>query len=545
MCDGKFWRICAVALVSVASLWAWQATAALSTPRRAVYVVSDLHLNVGRAPPAWHALEDFRWPNAFRGLLKRISETHPQGADVVVAGDFLELWQHPTVTCTLPATPDCGCTIDDMKRIISDVVRGHAETFEHIAEFLDSPGNRFIVTPGNHDAALMIPEMWKVVTDAVPRGRERFVIAPSGTWMSDDFQVAVEHGHQQTFDVNYFPDWNRRIVTKSCDGTERIFRPWGENFVQSLYNQVEEQFPIIDNLVPDSAGVALYSKYREQQGRKAEDIARFVIFNILQTSPFQKGSLLSLTGEKKSLTDPEVAQCRACLKSELVFRAEPGVRDIVQADEERAQREKAKSGLRAALDQQVAGLDMNTARMLCERVAMRENGTLKLSGDAPECRGGELSMMITKFFDPNGTALLRERVTKLAEEAPNLSVYVFGHTHEARERMAVRLPDGTDVAAFNTGAFQRLIDETRLFQLKTEKETVLDMLARVNHDDLKSCYAVLTITYPNKFARAELRQWFMAEGEANGKFLHACSDRCSAPPANCKEPVPASRDEIK
>lgn len=540
MCASAF-RLCAAILGLLLPILAVQA----AEPRgRPAYIVSDLHLNVGRAGGAdWHPLEDFRWGNALKGLLERISSKHPDGVDFVIAGDFLELWQHPTIRCTTAQSEECGCTIEEMKSIVTDVLRGHPGVFAALGAFLERPANRVIVTPGNHDAALMVPELWALVRDAVPQGRDRFVKIESGTWISDDGAVAVEHGHQQTFDVNYFRSWPS--VTRDCQGTQRMFRPWGENFVQSLYNRVETQFPIIDNMVPDSAGVALYNKYSEAKGTKSVDVAKFVIFNILQTSLFQKLSVLSPAGDKKSLDKDDLVRCRKCFKEELVLRADPEMRDFVMRQETQSKVAGATDGsLRAALAEQVNKMDDASTRSLCERIAVRE-GQLKFppTGD-PEC-GKELSMLLTNLFDPDGTHVLRGRIESIVKLNPQVSYYIYGHSHEARDRMAVRLGDGTDMAAFNTGAFQRLIDEKRLLQLKKDKETELELLARITHKDLKACYSLVAVTYPSKLPRAELRQWYMNEEDTAGKFLRSCSARCSAPPASCKALVPEGSDEIE
>src|SRR5512139_1302145 len=81
---------------------------------RPIYVISDLHMGVGRANGRdWHPLEDFRWPRAFDGFLRQIRKDHPGGVDLVIAGDFLELWQHPTVSCEKWPDPECGCSIEE------------------------------------------------------------------------------------------------------------------------------------------------------------------------------------------------------------------------------------------------------------------------------------------------------------------------------------------------------------------------------------------------------------------------------------------------
>src|SRR5262249_1628862 len=98
-----------------------------------MYVISDLHFGVGRAGgESFHPMEDFRWPHAFDGFLRKVSADHPDGAKIVIAGDFLELWQHPTVACAKLKYTECGCTIAEMRDILRDVLDAHPGEFTSI-----------------------------------------------------------------------------------------------------------------------------------------------------------------------------------------------------------------------------------------------------------------------------------------------------------------------------------------------------------------------------------------------------------------------------
>ena len=58
--------------------------------RRALAVISDLHMAFGRADGGdWDAFEDFRWPRALEGLLQQITNWGGDHADLVIAGDML------------------------------------------------------------------------------------------------------------------------------------------------------------------------------------------------------------------------------------------------------------------------------------------------------------------------------------------------------------------------------------------------------------------------------------------------------------------------
>ena len=53
---------------------------------------------------------------------------------------------------------------------------------------------------------------------------------------------------------NRFSDWPQ-VTAPGEDGNVYLIRPWGELFVQRMFNNEEKSYPIIDNLVPESTGV--------------------------------------------------------------------------------------------------------------------------------------------------------------------------------------------------------------------------------------------------------------------------------------------------
>jgi metallophosphoesterase superfamily enzyme len=529
----------------VAMLWLGPALAAQKM--RSIYVISDLHMGVGKAKGGdWHRLEDFRWPLAFEGFLQEISKANPDGADLVIAGDFLELWQHPTVACTKLQDTECGCSIGEMKKIVGDVIAGHEPEFKAISRFLARGLNRVFVIPGNHDAALMEDEIWALVAMALPEGREGFQRVKSGTWFSADGKVAVEHGHQHTFDANWLPDWPES-VTKNCADGKRFFRPWGENFVQTIYNEKEEEIPLIDNLIPESVGISIYSQYSELKGKKIEDIARFAIFNLLQTSPYQKIAALDAKKEQGALSNNSVKFCRCCMGEDLILESPEGQRNKLLYGISGTELE---INFRRELRQQIMSLDDDEIRDLCERVAVSTNYVLKANPDLlhePDelkpsaCRTvlceGTLSTATKKILDPHGVHALKKRVSMLAKEKPSLLIYAFGHTHEAKLNEPVPVKDGTRISAFNTGAFQRLADKDFLAAIKKTGERDIDLIERISLDDLKACYTTLVIVYDEKGKpQPSLKQWIQKEDlSITGKLQAGCYKECSARPANCRQ----------
>ena len=372
---------------------------------RPIYVISDLHMGVGKANGAdWQVLEDFRWPRAFDGFLQRINEDNPNGVDLVIAGDFLELWQHPTVACAKFRDSECGCSLAEMKQIVLDVIAGHQSEFKSLGGFLSGTQNRVFILPGNHDAALMDDEIWKLVAQAFPNGQERLERIKSVTWWSSDGIIAIEHGHQYAFDINRFPNWPDGI-TKVCNGEKKFFRTAGENFVQTLYNDKEASIPLIDNMIPESIGISIYSQYSELKGKKVEDIARLAIFMLLETSVYQKLQFLELkeglTGLDKQRTDQILNYCKRCMGETIILSSEEVQRYHSLAGITNSEQEKE---FRRALRGQLAALDDNAFRELCLRAADNSKGVLKPNPDMekdPQC-DKPLGYAASKLFDPKG-----------------------------------------------------------------------------------------------------------------------------------------------
>lgn len=555
----------------------------LAEQSKPIYVISDLHMGVGKVTDkitgddcksqvskgAWHCLEDFRWPEALKAFLLKISNDNPAGVDLVIAGDLLDLLQHPTIRRPIPPAKgeeECGYSVEEMKRIVTDVLAGHKEEFGSMRLFLASGVNRIFVMPGNHDAALFEDKIWKLVSEAIPQGRDRFLRWTSETWFSADGAIAIEHGHQNPWDINKFPGWPAS-VTKECPDSKRFYRPWGELFMEALYNDAERELPLIDNLVPDSQGISVYSEHAKQEGTFLEDLAKFVLFNVLQTSRYQKLTVLEVDKDKNSLKPIkiDINFCKCCIGEDLILRSPEGQSYNSLAGTAGSKEQKK---FRLALREQVRSLDDGAVKELCLREMVAEEGKLTPNPDLrdePGC-SEKLAMAKRMIGDRDGTHLLEQRLTILRQQKEGLRFYFFGHTHEAKTGTPVVIPEGIfqgrRVTAFNSGAFQRLIDKDFLEASKKEengkapkeqftkedtasqrlkesdfkkKESDVAVLGRLTHEDMKPCYPVLAVTYDAKNnPTVRLKQWYKKEDVSDkGEFLDACDLRCSARPANC------------
>jgi len=469
---------------------------------RPIVIVSDFHMGLGRAAGGtWDAKEDFRWTSALRGFLDEVGRVHKDRVDLVIAGDFLELWQPPADIKCGGGDADAGCTVEDMSRIVRRVLDAHAEDVVALAAFSSRGTNRLYILAGNHDSALAIPRVWQLLADAVNAAGGRVENTPGGIWISADGKVLIEHGHQIGSDVNRYGNWP--TVTDTRDGREVMVRPWGELFVQRLFNSEEETYPIIDNLSPESAG-ARFRMADRGLWKSTADVARFIAFNAFETSARQKMTSL---GRPADASKPCIRAEAEALGYKLVIgtlAADDSFRRQVEGDTAEAKQ------LRNDLDAQVKQLPDEEIQHLC----------------AMQVDASTLGAIVEAKFVPRAE-VIRKHLLSRVENYRDVSVFVYGHTHQVEEAWESRLNRNRIVRVANSGAFQRLVSEEgyakRVKELQLSKPE--EGLRRIGLETLASCYGVVTVTYIKGNPRPVTRMWHMPAGDS-GSFVRADSKKC-------------------
>jgi UDP-2,3-diacylglucosamine pyrophosphatase LpxH len=231
----------AVLLISAALLSGQPAA-----PARTIVVIGDLHIGPGRdAAGNWHPYEDFRWRDEFIAFLGAVNAQRGD-VDLVINGDLFELLQSTAVECD-PA----GCTPAEALQRLEIVIKAHGDELAAIGTFAAAKSNRVHIVPGDHDAALLLPELWRRAATAIG-APDRVTLATTGTWLSADGRVHIEHGHQLPNSAARFSNWPSLLT--DIDGRTRIEQPWGERAVVGFYNRTEVKFPIVDNVAEEGAG---------------------------------------------------------------------------------------------------------------------------------------------------------------------------------------------------------------------------------------------------------------------------------------------------
>jgi len=256
---------------------------------RITYIVSDLHLGVGRGvDSAWDPYEDFRWHESFAAFLDKLQELSPEGSALILNGDTFELWQSPEALVTAADAEQYRCPIADsaeqlgceeavarhrLARILE--VIEHRATLRDLREFAERPGNQVVVVPGNHDAALLYPSVRQRLREVVG---DKVEVATDGYWLSPDRRILVEHGHQMD-PLNAMDNWPEPFIRHG--GRSYLDRPWGESFVMLLFDPRERLYPIVDNVsgYGSAIGYLLQGETREANGALATVMGKLSVVN--------------------------------------------------------------------------------------------------------------------------------------------------------------------------------------------------------------------------------------------------------------------------
>jgi hypothetical protein len=483
-----------------------------AAPARVTVLISDTHLGVGRtADGNWDPTEDFRWPEAFAGFLRSVNERYGSHLDLVILGDFLELWQPPITIPCKGAGPELGCTVQEMTALTTLVTQQHSRDLATLAAFAAEGDNHVYVVPGNHDSALLLPTVWSVLAAAIHAEPGRVTRVDSGVWTSADNLVRAEHGHQIGEDVNRYRAWP--AITATQGGVEYLVRPWGAQFVQALYNDVERQYPIIDNLGPESAG-ARYLLAGQSAGRSASDLARLLAFNLFETSIRQKLQVLAAPPP-----DPDPAARwnlnYARTLGAALFKGSLDHDDPLQGI--LSSPSPADVEFQQALAALLKTLPQENVIQLCELAVARGHDI---------CTRQQSGALLQSLINTKDEVIRAHLVQQRAFDS-HFAFFVYGHTHQLEIPWPLRLTTSATIKVANTGAFQRLIDEDSFKALmKTRHLDAKNALRSVSLEELPACYTYVVVETVPRPLMSVLR-WHQEEGGKAGNSVPVGDTACN------------------
>lgn len=297
-----------------------------------------------------------------------------------------------------------------------------------------------------------------------------------------------------------------------------VVRPWGERFVQRVFNEQEALYPIIDNLSPETAGVRYRMADRGAWGSLA-DLARFLAFNLFETSAAQKTAFLGAPKNEPEETKWHVKVARKSghrLFAAALAPGDPFGKEL-RANDERA------AALRKELDLLAAdekSLTDGEVRGLCDLAAANSKDGWAL------CRPANLGALVQRTVVPLSWQL-RDHLTSRLSEFTNMRVFIYGHTHAMQVPWRLAVSSSTGVVVANSGAFQRLIDEDGFIaRIKAKSWSAAEGLRHLRPEDLPPCYGVILVPYEGARPVPKALAWWMPEEVATGEFVGPRDARC-------------------
>lgn len=480
------------------------ATSAYGQNARRTVVVSDTHFGVGDK----HPFEDFLWSNEWRAFLDDLCATGIP-TDLILNGDTIELWQSLGDECRDPR-PEVGCKENEALSRLRVVINAHRRDLEALREFADHGANRVVIVPGNHDAALLYSRLEDALIAGIGAKDDRVTLAVVGYWRSADGLIHAEHGHQADAS-NRFTTWPH--IKRVIDGETHLERPWGEQFVQWFYNELEGKYPIIDNIITES-DAARFGLAAEGWRGAPREISRFASFIVMHTTLRQSTITAAVSDPAGSFPQWNVA---------LVRRSGPQFFVDVVAKNDPARRAMEQARDAGVFNEAISELTDEEIVEICnERAVLNARD----SNFVP-CPRVTAGMLVAAALPRGQDRQLRRYLNDLRQGAGEKppKVVVFAHTHDARQPDDVKLP-GITMTVVNTGAWQRLLPATNFEAFQRAKgwneRTMLQTLTLRN---LAACYSFADIPPYKKIPKAELKYW-------NGsKVVASCRPTISVPPA--------------
>jgi UDP-2,3-diacylglucosamine pyrophosphatase LpxH len=461
---------------------------ASGTPRPIV-VIGDLHMGPGRdASGNWHAVEDFRWRDEFIRFLDALAARGGGNTDLIINGDLFELLQSPAGPQCAHNDPALGCTVSEALDRLEISITAHGDELAAIGKFAAAGSNRVHIVPGDHDAALLVPEVWRRAIRSFAAPADRVVLAASGSWRSSDERVHVEHGHQLPLSADRFSNWPNPLISRG--GGMHLERPWGEQAVLPFYDRTESRYPIVDNIAEEGVGVKFVAAL---SGAEPPADAAAMLRVLLMKTTWQQFRMDLDDGEVQP-PEWDLSRVRANLGA-FMAASLPSDDPFVPVVKTTPSANLAAAGSQLTDQQIVAICDyraaIRRARRRMERVLTQLSG---VGAPMTEC---------PRTADTVGSAFeyyWRSRDQQVAQHIPRrpgLEVIVFGHTHLLDRPFRPYGEDGPVVVT--SGAWQRTLHPNDLAKLDAPLES------------LPPCYSFVRIPAGTGPLTTESRWWRLNE----------------------------------
>jgi hypothetical protein len=109
-----------------------------------------------------------------------------------------------------------------------------------------------------------------------------------------------------------------------------------------------------------------------------------------------------------------------------------------------------------------------------------------------------------------------------------MAIFIYGHTHQLEELWAVTLEEDNSVDVLNSGAFQRVIDESGFLE-RVNADPPLESpekgFKKMPVEAMAPCYTFVEVSYKDNKPVAKTKQWHMPEN-GQGKSLYPGDPMC-------------------
>jgi UDP-2,3-diacylglucosamine pyrophosphatase LpxH len=450
---------------------------------RPIVVIGDLHMGPGRdASGDWHAVEDFRWRDEFIRFLDAVNTQGAGTTDLVINGDLFELLQSPSTPCR-HNDPRLGCTAAEALQRLDVVITAHQAELAAIGKFAMAGSNRVHVVPGDHDAALLVPEVWQRAVRSFAAPADRIALAAIGSWRSPDGRVHVEHGHQLPLSADRFSNWPDPVIAEG--GRAHVERPWGERAILPFYDRIEGRYPIVDNIAEEGVGAKLVAAAGGVDQSEIGPLLRLLLTKTTWQQfrmDLDDGEVRAPAWDLARIRGDLAAFVSASLPSDDPFLA--GVKTIPPPIATAVGAELSEAQIVAVCDYRAA---IRRARRRMERVLTQLAGVGPPTIECPR---------LPATVGPAFEYYWRSRDQQVAQHVTRragLDVIVFGHTHLLDRPFRPLGGDGPMVVT--SGAWQRTIHPLAITQLDAPLES------------LPACYSFVRIPVGRGTRTTESSSW--------------------------------------
>ncbi|MGZ3772372.1 MAG: hypothetical protein ACXVCY_01480 [Pseudobdellovibrionaceae bacterium] len=210
------------------------------SPKKIKVIISDLHLGKGRLleKGGINSLEEFYFGEKLVEFIHYYSTGTYRDYEVelIINGDFLNFLQ-----CDYKGHFLTVITESVTLEILKEIVKGHANVFQAMAEFAAKPGNTITYVVGNHDQGMLWPACRAYLNQVIgtPIRYKNIVYFFDG--------VHIEHGHMHEAANRLDP---KKFFLKK-DLVEPILNlPFGSHFFLEVVLKIKQHYPHVDKIRP-------------------------------------------------------------------------------------------------------------------------------------------------------------------------------------------------------------------------------------------------------------------------------------------------------